>query len=148
MKEKIIIAFIATLTGLLFTTLAFYFYQNAKPLKTSLPKKTVGEIAKTQERQVSLTNPSSEFFLELESPKDEAIVNTRTIELKGKTNVGATVVISSALEDVVTTPDGNGDFLQSINIETGPNIITTSSLLPNGNILKDERVLTFTTEEF
>lgn len=142
MKEKILIIFIASILGLLITTGIFYIYQSTKNVPIPDTKQIAG-IATTPTPKVE-----SNQVLVVEEPKDEAVVNKRTIEIKGKTKPNNTVVISSGQEDVVGNASSEGNFALTLDIEAGANKIVTRSIDDAGNETIDERVITYNSEDF
>lgn len=143
MKEKIVIIFIALVLGLFITTIAFYIYESTKT--ESQPKKE----AKINVTSTPTPTPVSEkLFLTLDSPSDEALVDEKVVEVKGKTNPLNTVVISSNIDYSVLQPDSKGVFSSDVAIDQTTNIITVLSITPQGEDKKEERVVTFSQEEF
>lgn len=142
MKERIVIVFIAVVLGLLATTAAFFIYQSTKVVTD---KESSKKIAQT----VSPTSsPSDKLMLIVEDPKDESVLDKRTIQVRGKTNVGNTILISSNQEEEVAKPTTDGKFAITITIDAGVNNIITRAIAPNGDEITDERVVVFSTEEF
>lgn len=141
MKEKIVIIFIALIVGLFITTIAFYLYQSTK-----------SESAQNQNKETSFvltpTPMPQGLLLNIEEPKDEAVTSKRTISVKGKTNPENTIVVSSNIQDVVGTPTSEGSFSLSVDIDAGTNKIIVRAIDSQGNQVTDERIITFSQEEF
>lgn len=146
MKERIVIVFIATLLGLLLTTAGYFIYQTA----TSYSQKTSADNSpiNLQAQNDNAEKERQEEALSISSPTDEAVVDKRTLEITGKTYAENTVVISSNNEDVVGTPARDGNFSITITIDAGVNKIVTRSISPDGEEIVDERIVTYSTEEF
>lgn len=146
MKEKVIIAFIATIAGLLLTTLAFSFYRTAQQQGAKSPKSP----SPTARKEQPTPKPTSggKIFLTVDSPEHESIQNKKTLRIQGKTNVENVVIFTLGTEDIVETPSQDGDFTASVNLEEGTHLITTVAIAPNGESIRDERVVTYTQEEF
>lgn len=145
MKERIVIVVIAVGLGLFLTTIGFLIYQSTKF------KPAVEEEQTTEQQQANQTTQAVEVekgTLVITEPKDEAIVDKRTIKVEGQTEPGNTIVISSNQEDVVATPDKDGKFNASITIDAGTNQIITRAIKPDGTEEEDIRVVTYSTEEF
>lgn len=143
MKEKIIIIFIALGLGLIITTGIFYLYQTTK----TIPKNQNDTSGKSQKVE-SPTPSKSSLFLSVEEPSDEAIVDRRTIQVKGKTNPDNLIIVSSNSDDIVASPASDGGFSVTINIEAQTNKIKTKVISPTGESLSDEKTVTFFTEDF
>lgn len=73
------------------------------------------------------------FFLQIISPVDEAVVNTEKIILTGKTLPGAVVSVDGALAQV----DAIGKFQFTLVLEDGPNIIEVVASDSDGNELSE-----------
>lgn len=142
MKEKAIIIFVASVLGLLITTIAFYIYQTTKPAPTE--REVQNPIAKKSSPQAPKINSS----LIIQEPADESVVDRRTVGIKGKAEANNTIVVSSNFEDVVGKVSSDGNFALSVDIEAGVNKIITRSINTSGEVVLDERIVTYTTEEF
>lgn len=141
MKERIIIVFIAVLIGLLITTLGFFLYESSKNVPEEKPKTITKKPVKTEEGEEKIN-------LAISEPKNESIVDRRTIQVKGKTDAQNLLVVSSNQEDVVATPTTDGKFSVSLTIDAGTNIIITRAINTHGEGKIDERTVTYSTEEF
>lgn len=144
MKEKVIIIFIALIIGLFVTTIGFYLYQSTKTISEKVEvKKTPTPIA-----EISPIQQQSKNFILIDEPNDEAVTNTRTIQVKGKTNPENTIVISSNSDESIGTASTDGSFSMSVTIDAGTNDLTIRAISPNGEEVKDERTISFSTEDF
>jgi hypothetical protein len=142
MKEKLIIIFVASVLGLLVTTIAYYAYQSTRPSQ-AIPEK------KSQPITLKPTpTPLPKVPLTIDEPKNESVVARRTIQVKGKTSPGSTIIVSTNTADEVVQPTSEGDFSVSIEIGTGVNKVITRAINSEGESYAEERVVTFTTEEF
>lgn len=145
MKERIVIVLIAGVLGLLVTTAGFFIYQSTK---------TITEERKRDEKPIEIgfgdTNGESKdtTILNVTEPPNESLVDKRTIQVKGKTLPDNTIVVSSNQEDVVGVPKSDGDFSITIAIEAGVNKIITRSISPEGEVTIDEKIVTYSTEDF
>ncbi len=141
-KEQVVLSFIAILLGLLVAGIAFYFYQSTKVIP---PSKT---------KTITITPPieknktSSSIYLSLDSPKDEEVVDSKTVTVSGKTTPDATVLITTNASDQVITPAKNGSFSTTVTIENMENQILVKAISPNGEEIDAIRVVTFSTESF
>lgn len=145
MKERIVIVIIAIGLGLFLTTIGFLIYQSTKfkPAKTETTEtQPTGTLAGVTDA------PKEDTGLTITEPKDEAVLDKRTVKVTGSTDPSYTVVISSNQEDVVATPDSKGKFTASVTIDAGTNELITKAIKPDGTEIKDTRVITYSTEEF
>jgi hypothetical protein len=140
MRERIVIVFIAIAIGLIVTTLVFFLYQQTK----TIPKNPSNIIS----GNVPTPTPADSVYLVIDEPSDESISDRRSIQVKGRTGPGNTVVVSTNQEDVVASPTTDGKFSISITIDSGTNKIVTRSISSDGSDAVDTRVITFSTEEF
>lgn len=144
MKERIVIVFVAIILGLIITTAGFFIYQTTQQLPPDEPT-----AAQTKTAGASDTNDEeSGFFLKVDEPLDESVATTRTIQVKGKTNPDNIIVVSTNQEDATGSPSKDGQFSMSVTIDTGTNKILTRVISPTGEEKIDERIVTYTTEEF
>lgn len=139
--EKVILSFIGVCIGLLVAGAAFYFYQSTR---TIAPKniKSISVISPTQ------TPPSSNHYLVIETPKNEQVVDQKTITITGKTPSDATVIILTDASEEIVTPAQNGSFNTTITIGDGENVIMITSILPTGEEISETRTVTYSTESF
>jgi len=138
--EKVILSFIAVLIGLVVSGGAFYIYESSK----TVPSSTV--------KTISIVSPSPtttpSIFLNLDSPKDEEVVNKKVITISGKTIGDAIISIITEDSQDVIAPALNGDFSTTLTIGDGQNLIEITAISQNGESAKILRTVTFSTEEF
>lgn len=138
-KEKIILSLIATLFGLLVAAGAFYFLQVTK---APTPKTKVISI-------VSPTpSPLPSISLSLDSPKDEEVVDKKTIIVSGKTRSDAVITILINGVEIITTPSLSGNFSTQISIGNEQNIIDVISIAADGETKSVRRTVTYSEEDF
>lgn len=140
MRERVVIVFVAAAIGIVVTTLVFFIYQQTK----NIPQKSSNVTAMNE----PTPTPKNSQFLSIDQPQDESVSDRRSIQIKGKTNPGATIIVTTNQEDIVAIPTPDGAFSINITIDAGSNRIITRSIAPNGEEAQDIRVVTFTTEEF
>lgn len=140
MKERIVIVFIAALIGLLITTLGFFVYESSKNIPEEKPK--------TATKPLKTEDIAQKINLAVSEPINESVTDKRTIQVKGKTDSQNLLVVSSNQEDVMGTPTNDGNFAVTIKIDAGTNIIVSRTIAPNGETKIDERIVTYSTEEF
>lgn len=139
--EKIILSFFALLAGLIVAGVGFYFVQSSQLNKNSQ--------AKTNSTAPSPTpTPASSLFLSIDSPKDRSVVSKKTIQVTGKTQKDAIIVISTPLGDDVITPTQKGDFSATITIDDGENAIYYTAIAPTGEEKQQIQTITYSTEDF
>lgn len=142
MKEKIIIVFVAVLLGLFATTAVFYIYESSKKLPGQEAKKIETAPPGTAQQK------NQNLFLNIDEPKDESVVAKRSIQIKGSTNPGNTVIISSPSDDSVIQPASDGKFSTTITIDADINRISARSISTSGEETKQEFIVTYSTEDF
>ncbi len=139
-QERVVLSFIMVLIGLVVAGGAFFFYQSTK---AKAPQETQNQAS------ISPTPiPDSGFFLQVNSPKNESIADRKTVTVSGKTTSDATVVILTISTQEVVKPSSQGDFSTNITIDDGLNYIKIQAIAPNGEVQTDERVVSYTTEDF
>lgn len=138
--ERALLSFVAIIIGLVVAAAAFYLYQSTKKIPED----------KTKIVTISSPTPSPEssIYLVVDSPKDEEVVDKKTITISGKTTRDALVVVSTKTEDEVIEPASNGNFSTTVTIGDGQNQVEITSIAPNGEEAKVLRTVTFSTETF
>ncbi len=145
MKERLIIVFVAVIIGLVLTTVGYLVYQS---LQT--PPQTE-ETNQTSEQTLPTSQPTTDtnsFHVIITEPEPESITDKRTITVKGTTNPGNTVVISTNQDDVVAVPKDDGSFSTTVSINAGTNIIVARAMNEAGETTEDTRIVTFVAEDF
>lgn len=138
--ERIVLSFIAILIGILVAGIAFYLFQATKTIPSSKTR-PISAIAPT-------STPKSSIFLTIESPKDEEVIDKKTVTISGKTISQAIIVISTSTADQVISPTTTGSFSATATLIDGQNQIQITAIAPNGEEVKVERTVTFSTEMF
>src|SRR3989344_3757496 len=95
-QERVILSFIAVFIGLIVAGIAFYFYQSTKTVSTSKSERLENPTPTPTQ------NPS--LFLQVFEPKDEQIVDRKTVTISGKTKPEATVVILTTSGEEIIEP--------------------------------------------
>lgn len=140
--EKIVLAFIAALFGLIAAFIGFYFYQSTKvvqPTKTTLS---------AQSRPTAEPTSDSSFFLSVDNPSDESVQTTKTLTVSGKTTPDATVIVLTPTDQQVVQPSNSGTFSVSTTIGDGANVVEVTAISPSGEEHKESRTVTYSTESF
>lgn len=141
MKERAIIVFIAVLAGLILTTLGFLLYETTK-------KKAPIDVSKEKITETKPTPERVDLFVTIQSPQDETLTDKRSIVIKGKTNPGNTLIVSTNQELVAATPATDGSFSVTVTIDTGANNIVVRAINPQGEEVQDSTLITFNSEDF
>lgn len=139
-KEKIILSFFGLIIIVVIVVGGLFLYQSTQ------------KINPTELKTISVDNPSptpsSGLFLTIDSPKDEEVVDEKTLKISGKTVPDAKIVILTADNEEAAIPAKDGSFSTDINLSTGENIIEVSATSPTGEIVKVKRVVSYSTESF
>ncbi len=139
--ERIILSLIALFVGLLVAGGAFYIYQMTKQIP--------------QDKSDTITikshptpTPNSHDYLTVDSPKNEDVLDRKTITISGKTLPGSTVIISTESDDQVVKPTATGTYSVTATIDNGVNLISVTSIFPDGTEKKVLRNVSYTSEDF
>ncbi|MEK7182813.1 MAG: hypothetical protein AAB694_01500, partial [Patescibacteria group bacterium] len=89
---------------------------------------------------------SSTLTITITQPDDEALVDTDSITVEGKTTPLATVVITSPVDEVVTVADNSGAFRAEAKLEPGANALLVTSFGENNTSVEKELTVTYSTE--
>lgn len=138
--ERIVLSSIAILIGLFVAGIVFYFLQVA------------GAKPDGQKHVISiLPTPSPEnttSLLSITEPLDETLSLTKSVTLKGKSSVGATIVITSENGQQVVVADDNGSFSEKIILDEGVNLFQITSIEKGGKSESITYTLSYSTESF
>lgn len=139
--ERIILSLIALFVGLLVAGGAFYIYQMTKQIP--------------QDRSDTITikshptpTPNSNDYLAIDSPKDEDVLDRKTITVSGKTLPGSTVIVSTESDDQVVQPTPTGTFSVTATIDDGVNLLSITSIFPDGTEKNIKRSVSYSAEDF
>ncbi|MBI2036626.1 hypothetical protein HYT17_03280 [Candidatus Microgenomates bacterium] len=137
-KERLILAFVAIAAGLIAASSIFYFYQNqrASSIFPQLPSPA----------SPSATNGRS--LLEISSPPDGLVTDSKTVEVAGKSQPKALIVINTNSSDYIITAQDDGSFAQKITLSDLENIIGITAYTENGSSETQELLIVYNTEEF
>ena len=102
-KERLILAFVAIIAGLLLASSIFYFYQQTGP----------NQMSKTPTPTAISMN--GKMLLELESPENDSITSTKTATIKGKSQPGALIIITTNTDDFALNANTDGTFTNNGN---------------------------------
>lgn len=137
--EKIILAIAGIAAGLFVAGIAFYIYQTTKTISPSSIK------------TITLQKPTpsaGSVPLAIDSPVDEAVLSSRVVQISGKTDPKATIVITTDSADTAVSPSADGAFSLSVTLPSGENRVILSAIMPDGT--ESQKVLTvnITSEDF
>lgn len=138
--ERLILSLVAIFVGLLVAGGAFYVYQMTKTLPPQ-ETKALTIVAPTP-------TPDTGNFFVVDSPKDAEVLTKKTITVSGKTLPDATIIISSETGDDVIKPASNGSFSVTHTIGADSNLLSITSVFPNGEEQTIVRTVNFSSEEF
>lgn len=85
------------------------------------------------------------IVLEIASPENESISETEKLEIRGKTEPNATVVVVWEEGEDILVADITGQFETEINLVGGENLIEVSSYNDEGGSAKENLTITYTT---
>ena len=137
--EKIILGIAGVFAGLFVAGIAFYIYQTTKTISpTSI--KTI-----TLEKPTPAVNTAP---LVVEAPVDGSVTTSRTIQISGKSNPQATIVVTTDTTDTVVNPSGSGDFSLTQTVDVGENRIIITAIMPDGTQSQKIVTVNVITEDF
>src|SRR5690349_2005322 len=120
--EKIILAIAGVVAGLFVAGIAFYIYQTTKTISPSSIK------------TITLQKPTpsaGSVPLAIDSPVDEAVLSSRVVQISGKTDPKATIVVTTDSADTVVSPSADGAFSLNITLPSGENRVILSAIMPD-----------------
>ncbi len=91
---------------------------------------------------------SSPNQIHLDSPENESIISSSQITIKGTTNPGSSVIISTPVDTYYATADNSGNFTSNVEIENGINLIQVDSIDLNDNQATTQINITYSTAKF
>ncbi|MBI4057831.1 hypothetical protein HY405_00735 [Candidatus Microgenomates bacterium] len=109
------------------------------------PKKTTQETTSTA-TPTSTPSSTPEFSLVVTQPEDEALVDTQTITVEGKTLPGATVIITSPADEQIVLAGSDGTFTREIKLESGANTVLITTINENDETVEQQITVTYSTE--
>lgn len=140
-KERVILSFIALLIGLAVAGGAFYVYQQTQKNPSDVKSDTV----------VSIPEPTpvdQSHLLLVEKPKNEEVITSQTVTVSGKTLPDTVLVAQTESGEQVAKASSNGNFQFSIDINEGVNVFSITALFTDGTQKSEERVITYSEEDF
>jgi hypothetical protein len=140
--EKIILSFFAVLVGLVAAGVAFYFYQMTKVIPAN---KT--NTAMTPSKAPTPT-PNTGNILTIDSPKNEAVSDKKTVSISGKTASNATVIVSTEDDDQVVKPASNGNYSVTASLPDGTTLLQVRAIFADGTEKALTQTVTYSTASF
>ena len=137
-KERVVLAFIGILIGLICAGLAFYLYQTTKAINVDQKTKAI----------TPTPIPKSAFFLVIPQPSDEQVVENKVLTISGNTTPDATIVIITKSGQEVIKPTSMGAFTTTVTLDNGENLIRVIAFATSGETVMVNKTITFSTEEF
>ena len=97
---------------------------------------------------ISSSEENNQNEITLKSPQDLVVYNTTSILLKGITNPESTVIVTTPVKSYNFQTDKSGNFSESIDIDSGINIIDITSIDANDNEAKKQITVIYSTAKF
>lgn len=138
--EQLILSFVAIIFGLFVAGVVFFIYQSTKTVNPNN--------SKTISIQHTTPTPPVQVPLSIASPTDESVVTSKVVTVSGKTDPAATITVSTDTTDTIVSPSAMGDFSLTITLTGSENIITISSVMPDGKETTKTLTVSYTTENF
>lgn len=139
-KESIIVGIFGLSLGLLVAWAIWNFKSTApQPQELTLSPSPVAESNPTP-----TSTPS--FSLSLNKPAEDFIATQSSVAVTGTAKPGATLVISTNLDDYVLTATQDGSFSQEVSLEEGENILSITSYDQDQKEETIERAIIYTKE--
>lgn len=126
MKKEI---FFAVLLGLTLGLIVTYGVYRATQANT---QNQIEDITQTQDDDPTSQINTTIANLIINTPKDETVVDTKTIQVAGNTSTNAFVIIYVNEIPYITTADQAGAFSVSVELSENSNIIGVHSLTEDG----------------
>lgn len=92
-------------------------------------------------------SPDHNLFLTLDNPVNELLTNGETLTVSGETLTGLPVVILTDRSEVVTQADTAGNFSTEIDLTAGVNYLTVIAVTEQGEEVKKEVSVVYSTAE-
>lgn len=124
-KEILLAIFVGLVIGLAITFGVYTVRQHM------LRTKTVSEIEAS--RQITATaSPQPQLTLALNEPTENLITDRSSLSVAGRALPSSYVVILVGTQEFITTADKDGDFAQTVKLQTDGNLITVIATAPEG----------------
>lgn len=139
-KEKLLLIFGAAFVGIIVASVLFFVYQSTKKITDSDQKTlNIEDVSNDEDSSISLI---------IDEPKDEAVVDVRTIKVIGKTEPNSKILVVSQSSEEAGVASNNGNFSMDISLSNDENIIEIIAVTPEGEVIKTRRIVTFSTQDF
>lgn len=140
-SERFILSFIAIIIGLLVAGGGFYIFQMTKaiPGPSNVTVKTT---------QPTPTPDLAGYYITVDTPADESVVDKRTVTISGKTLPDATITVSTEGDIQVVKPTTTGTYSVTETIGEGTSTFQVSAIFSNGYEKTVTRTITYSTETF
>ncbi len=84
--------------------------------------------------------------LTIDTPSEGQLVSTTDIKVNGKAAPNSQIIVSSPVEDIVTTTNDQGNFSETISLIIGENLLSVTAFNTDGNENKQLKVFSSVTE--
>lgn len=138
-REAVIVGLFGLGLGLLAAWGIWTFRGKAAPRPAEITGPTTATTTLTPQ-------PTAPAALTLTLPEDQSVTGEQVATVSGKTASGSQIVVSSPVEDKITTADTQGNFQSQISLEEGENEIIVTAYLPNGKTEQVTRTVVYSKE--
>lgn len=83
------------------------------------------------------------FEINLTSPENGIITNDKEIEISGKTNRKATIILSQDNNDLIIPLKSDGSFSTKSTLVSGPNSLIVTAIDENDNVSQESRIVIY-----
>ena len=95
-----------------------------------------------------LDTNSSANHINIDSPENESVISSSQTTIKGTTNPGSSIIISTPVDTYYATADNSGNFTSNVEIENGINLVQIDSIDFNDNQATAQINITYSTAKF
>ena len=138
-REKVVLSILAVVIGLIVAIAGFYIYQATKQIDTSKIKPI---------SIIATPTPAPSVFLKVNEPTDEEVSDKKIVNVSGTVQSDAIIIVLTEDGEEVLNPTLTGDFLTTITLNDGENLIRITAIAPNGETSTIEKTVTYSTENF
>lgn len=133
-KTFFISQFFILIAGLIFTAGLYYFLNSGNKLDD-------------WQMRGPLTQTPKSLNLEISNPDDSLVVFNKNLVVSGRTSPNTSVIISNNGSDLALESNKKGDFSKIINLDSGVNQISVTSIDLTGNSKALERTIYYSEEK-
>ena len=141
-KELILAIVLGTIVGIVATTIAKdKLIPKNNPIPTTSASPTINQ-------QLSTTPVVASHFLTVSQPQNQTVSDTDTITIIGQTTANSQVIIYLQPQTFSLQADENGNFSQTVDLESGFNLIQINSFSPQQDQSSLDIQITYSTADF